>query len=300
MPPTPPISDVVNMIAGNPELGGQCDGVASTSSDLLNRIGRQLSPMHFLTPDLSPLAIAISHVVGLCAEEQMVGVDATTDITLMANKKTIGDRTVRQFPGNTMRSDTAPIDLHSAVAEAAHHPNPEGATSGTGNGETPEALRKTPKHSRGSSWTPLGRLTAQIAAKQTRVEGEISEPPALEPRAVPGKDSFLRGQEVADVEQAQSRTPTRWKEKSRHVLSGKGGASGGIERVCGRTGETVILFATRAWGSGRGTAGPPVAFPAQGGPAVSHATPREAERMHCTRWRLTPYLAATTASEPIS
>src|SRR5688572_22238063 len=50
------------------------------------------------------LAGTILHIVGLCPQKQMIGIDTARIVTRMADEHAIGNWSVIQFVGETMRS----------------------------------------------------------------------------------------------------------------------------------------------------------------------------------------------------
>lgn len=75
--------------------------------------------------DHAPLACSISHVVGVCAEKEMVRSDTWRVVAVMADEQAIRDRSVGQFPGHTVRVRPSLAIPESAVASwAPHCPGP--------------------------------------------------------------------------------------------------------------------------------------------------------------------------------
>jgi hypothetical protein len=98
------------------------------------------------------------------------------------------------------------------------------------------------------TFTPLGAIATRIAARLTaRRDAEI----LLSRGEKPAEHGQRHQARQPTTNAAQDRSVGRLNEKSRHVLSGKGGVRGGIGRVCAHPGETVIQVATSVWGTRR-------------------------------------------------
>lgn len=90
------------------------------------------------TPGMFPLTVAITyrrtafldhicHVIGWCAEKEMIGIDTAPHVAGMADVYTIGDRTVGYFPSYSMSKLTSALQLEKPIASlgvAASRPQP--------------------------------------------------------------------------------------------------------------------------------------------------------------------------------
>jgi hypothetical protein len=80
---------------------------------------------------LATFGVSVPHVVRGSPEEQMVHVDARRVIAVMADKKTIRDRSVDKFPGEAVNSYAARISSASSYRSmpgSAAAADPENAT----------------------------------------------------------------------------------------------------------------------------------------------------------------------------
>ena len=81
-----------------------------------------------LGSSLATLTESISVIVGICAEKQMIGVDAVRDITMVKDEKSFGDNAVMNFPGDSMGQRRASIAADSAVSPFVNCSGPQPAT----------------------------------------------------------------------------------------------------------------------------------------------------------------------------
>jgi hypothetical protein len=99
-----------------------------------------------------------------------------------------------------------------------------------------------------SNFVKVGSLAQRIACRLiARRQAEI----LLNRGETPAEHGQRHQARQPTTNAAQDRAVGRLNEKSRHVLSGKGGVRGGIGRVCAHPGENVIYVAARVWGTGR-------------------------------------------------
>lgn len=89
--------------------------------------------------DVPALGVSVLHVGCMGAEEEMLGINASRRVAMMADAQPVGDRSVTQKPGVAVRSDGAAIDGHGTIAVAVECSNPHPALFGT------SALHSTPK-----------------------------------------------------------------------------------------------------------------------------------------------------------
>ncbi len=86
---------------------------------------------------------AVALIVCRRAEKEMRGVNASGRIAMMANGQTIRNRSVRDFPRRTMRSNPGTIARDSAIPAIVHTPGPKPTLSRTSPIDaTPESLFK--------------------------------------------------------------------------------------------------------------------------------------------------------------
>src|SRR5262245_6815061 len=76
----------------------------------------------------SATSLAIGHVVGVCADVEMVWVDARRGVAAVTANQSVGDCSVVQLVRETVRHDRATDISHSSVAEGVLRAQPEPAT----------------------------------------------------------------------------------------------------------------------------------------------------------------------------
>jgi len=74
----------------------------------------------------SPLCFFIPHVVGVCAEKEVIGADTKRVVAPMQNMQLSRDRAMEEYPGQPMRSPlfTLQSDKSITLAIAVTAPNP--------------------------------------------------------------------------------------------------------------------------------------------------------------------------------
>jgi hypothetical protein len=79
----------------------------------VRRPGLQRNP-----PQRPPLGLEVSHVVGVAAEEQVVGIAATPHVAAMTDDLALGDRPVSRNPGEAVRQHVSHAEYEPTVAVA--------------------------------------------------------------------------------------------------------------------------------------------------------------------------------------
>lgn len=148
MLPNLPQSDHADQRLRHPELGGQYrerNTRVSSRSDRSNLLGSQFGVVlllaahqslgvcsrsmsfatrtaigrHLIANRLPSLLAAVGHIVVMRPKEKMQRVHAAGIVAVMAGKQTLGDRSVGQLPGHSVRADMATIQPERAVTVAA-------------------------------------------------------------------------------------------------------------------------------------------------------------------------------------
>ena len=100
-------------------------------ADLLNgQAGIRISGTVAQLTAYPALRSSISHVVALCAEEQMRWPYTRRVVTVMEDQQSRGDRTDYQFPRSTMRVHESAIDPRAAIAGDCSDADPGPALAG--------------------------------------------------------------------------------------------------------------------------------------------------------------------------
>lgn len=104
----------------------------------------QLRASVALTTGVAPFGNHIFMVSGKCSQKEMGRIDARRIIatrTVVANAKTWGNRSMRQFPRNNVRPHVSPRTLEPAIREGLHDPRLPRPTRG----RTAAAIHLRPK-----------------------------------------------------------------------------------------------------------------------------------------------------------
>ena len=95
-------------------------------------IGEFRRPVEFtVLMGSSSLECHIPRIIGGTSFEKVFRIDAWRDIATVADVHAFGDRTVRNFEGNTVRAQHFPIDRKSSVSEPKLRSRPDPTAIGT-------------------------------------------------------------------------------------------------------------------------------------------------------------------------
>ncbi len=97
------------------DLTVETGGGANPADLLVCQLGATVALATWLTP----LAISVGHVVGMCAEEKMVLANARWLIAAVEDMQPVRDRAVRLLPGDVVCATLAPVLPSPSVPAAA-------------------------------------------------------------------------------------------------------------------------------------------------------------------------------------